>query len=131
MSRVNRVPSGPSNSPSPTQIGAALCPRNSSSSPSLRKPVTSGASRKSLAETPANLRLGSLGKGDRLVEFFREEQMRVAALGARKRRADELPEQRRRPVGPALELGVCLRADPERVADQFDELDEPAVGRQP
>ena len=29
--------------------------------------------------------------------------------------ADELAEQRRRPVGPALELGVGLGADPERV----------------
>ena len=33
------------------------------------------------------------------------------------------------PVGPALELGVGLGADPERVAAQLDELDEPAVGR--
>ena len=33
------------------------------------------------------------------------------------------------PVGPALELGVGLGADPERVAVELDELDQPAVGR--
>ena len=34
------------------------------------------------------------------------------------------------PVGPALELGVGLGADPERVVGQLDELDQAAVGRQ-
>ena len=45
--------------------------------------------------------------------------------------ADELAEQRRRAVGAALELGVRLRAHPERMAGQLDELDQAAVGRGP
>jgi hypothetical protein len=43
-------------------------------------------------------------------------------------RADQLAEQRVGPVGPALELGVRLGTDPERVAGQLDELDQPIVG---
>ena len=34
-------------------------------------------------------------------------------------------------VGPALELGMGLGADPEGVAGQLDELDQPVVGRGP
>ena len=43
--------------------------------------------------------------------------------------ADQLPEQRVRAVGPALELGVGLRADPVRVVGELDELDQAPVGR--
>ena len=32
-------------------------------------------------------------------------------------------------VGPALELGMGLRADPERMVGELDELDQAAVGR--
>ena len=43
--------------------------------------------------------------------------------------ADELAEQRRRPCGAALELGVELRGDEAGVVGQLDDLDQPAVGR--
>src|SRR5207248_6190298 len=56
--------------------------------------------------------------------------MRVAALGAGEGRTDELAEQRRRPIGPALELRMGLRSDPERMLVQLDELHQPAVRRQ-
>ena len=56
-------------------------------------------------------------------------KVRVAALGAGQRRGDELPEERSRPLGAALELGVGLGADPERVALELDELDQ-AVGEE-
>ena len=73
------------------------------------------------------VRVAWLRRGGRLdVEV---EQVRVAALGPGQRGADELAEQRRRALGPALELGVGLGADPERVALELDELDEAAVGR--
>src|SRR5207249_5604405 len=52
-----------------------------------------------------------------------------AALGPDERGPHQLTEQRMGPVGPALELRVGLRADPERVARQLDELDEAVVGR--
>ena len=55
------------------------------------------------------------------------QEVRVASLAARQRGADELAEERVGPVGTALELGVGLRADPERVLGQLDELDQPAV----
>ena len=42
----------------------------------------------------------------------------------------ERREQRVRAVGTALELGVRLRADEERVVGQLDELHQPVVGRQ-
>ena len=47
------------------------------------------------------------------------------------RRADECDEQRVWPGGPALEFGVRLRADDERmdVGGVFDELDKVPVGR--
>src|SRR5262245_26097207 len=56
----------------------------------------------------------------------------AAALGAHLQGgADEVAEQRVRPVGPALELRVALRPDPVRVVAQLDELDEAAVRRDP
>ena len=66
---------------------------------------------------------------DRLLQLVAQEQVRVAALGSRQRGADELAEQRGRAVGAALELGMGLRADPEGMVDELDELDQPAVGR--
>ena len=59
-----------------------------------------------------------------------EGDVRVAALGPRQRRRDQLAEQRVGPVGPALELGVGLGADVERMVGQLHELDQAAVGRQ-
>src|SRR5690242_1290364 len=55
------------------------------------------------------------------------EEVRRAVLGPLERSADELAEQRRRAVRAALELGVGLGADPERVTLELDELDEPVV----
>ena len=52
-----------------------------------------------------------------------------AAPGARGRGADELAEQRLRPRGPALELGVELRGAEPRVLGQLDDLDQALVGR--
>ena len=52
-------------------------------------------------------------------------------FAASQRRVDQLAEQRVRPVGAALELGMGLRADPERVVVELDELDQAAVGRDP
>ena len=57
------------------------------------------------------------------------EEVGRPGLGPLEGRADELAEQRGRPVGPALELGMGLRADPERVAVELDELHQPVVGR--
>ena len=57
---------------------------------------------------------------------------RGARPSARSRAAaDERGEQRVRTVGPALELGVGLRGDEERMqrGRELDELDEPVVGR--
>ncbi len=61
--------------------------------------------------------------------FVEVEQVRRAAFGAGEGRSDQLAEQRRRAGGPALQLRVRLGADPERVAAQLDELDQPIVGR--
>ena len=60
--------------------------------------------------------------------LFAQEQMRVASFGPGERGADELAKQRRRAIGPALELGMRLRPDPERVVFELDELDQPTVG---
>ena len=45
-------------------------------------------------------------------------------------RVDQLSEQRVRSIGAALELGMGLRADPERVVLQLDELHQATIGRQ-
>ena len=63
---------------------------------------------------------------------MRRRRARHGAASAPRQReggADQLAEQRVRPVGAALELGVGLRADPERVVGELDELDQPPVGR--
>src|SRR5689334_9193351 len=57
------------------------------------------------------------------------DQSRCAALGSGAGRADELAEQRMRPIGTRPELGMALRAHPERMAGELDELDQPLVGR--
>ena len=57
--------------------------------------------------------------------------MRRACLAPGQRRADQLAEQRVRAVGAALELGVGLRADPERMIVELDELDQATIRRQP
>ena len=57
--------------------------------------------------------------------------MRVATTGAHERRFDKPLEERVWPVRPTLELRMCLRADPEVVRRQLDELDEPVIGRGP
>ena len=76
---------------------------------SARRPA-----RKPGGSTPAGSRQGAdSATARRVVEV---EQVRVAALGPAERGADELAEQRGGPVGPALELGMGLGADPERVA---------------
>src|SRR4051812_37979868 len=111
MSRRKLDPSGPRNSATEIQI---VWPRQISCSSSLVNPC---------ADTPV------LRDRDRRVDLVAEEQVRVPPLGPGQRCADELAEQRCRPVGPALELGVRLGTDPERMADQFDELDETAIGR--
>ena len=105
MSRWNGSPSGLSKSATTTR---QTWPWWTSRSPSRRKPSPRDA--------------GSVDvSGDDGV---------AAALGAElERGADELAEQRMRAVGPALELGVGLGADPERVVGELDELDQPAVGR--
>ena len=55
--------------------------------------------------------------------------MRITPFGASQRRRDELSEQRVWPVWPTFELWVALRANPERVPGQFDELDKAVVRR--
>src|SRR5438270_5765113 len=57
------------------------------------------------------------------------QQARLATLGPGEGGAHQFPEQRMGTVGAAPELGVGLGADPERVARQLDELDQPVVGR--
>ena len=72
-----------------------------------------------------------LGLGyNRLVRLRNEVETGWANIDVQlQRRGDELSEQRGRAVGPALQLRVGLRGDPERVAGQFDELDQAPVGR--
>ena len=55
------------------------------------------------------------------------EEVRGPALGPGQRGTDELAEQRVRVGRTALELGMGLGADPEGMAVQLDELDEPVV----
>src|SRR5436309_7686659 len=62
------------------------------------------------------------------VNRVQRDQPRLAALGPDERGADQLAEERMGAVGPALELGVGLGADPEGVAGQLDELDQAVVG---
>ena len=59
------------------------------------------------------------------------DQVRVASLGPGQGGAHQLAEERVGLVGSALELRVGLRADPERVAGQLDELHQPTVRREP
>jgi hypothetical protein len=61
------------------------------------------------------------------VDGVKVDQPRLATFRALERGGDELAEQRVRAVRPALELRVGLRAGPERVAGQLDELDELAL----
>src|SRR5437763_3256877 len=59
------------------------------------------------------------------------DEPRGTAFGPGHGRANQLPEQRMGSVGAALELGVGLGGDPERMAGQLDELDQAVVGRRP
>ena len=59
----------------------------------------------------------------------RQRQARQTTLGPVAGRLHERGEQRVRAVGAALELGVGLGADEERVTRQLDELDQAVVGR--
>ena len=56
-------------------------------------------------------------------------EARLAAVGDSDRAGDEPVEQRVRPVGPALELGMELAGHEPGMVAQLDDLDEPAVGR--
>src|SRR5438309_8652773 len=57
------------------------------------------------------------------------DEPRCPALGPDERGPHQLAEQWMGPVGPALELGMGLRADPGRVTGQLDELGQTVVGR--
>src|SRR3954454_24421538 len=107
--RSNSVPSGATNVPTAVEI---TWPRWISRSLTLPNPVTKS------------------GQADgRYEDLVAQKQMRIPALGPRERGSDELAEQRCRSIGPALELRMGLRADPERVPFELDELDQPTVGR--
>ena len=108
-SRSNGSPSGPTNVPTPSEITA---PSKTSPRWIVRVADRLGDSTRSAPAVAVEL-----------------DEVRVAALGPAQGGADELAEQRRRPVGAALELGVGLGADPERVALELDELDQATVGR--
>ena len=56
-------------------------------------------------------------------------ELGLAAVRDRDRGGDEAVEQRMRPLGPALELGMELAGHEPRVVLQLDDLDEPPVGR--
>jgi len=73
----------------------------------------------------------SLGDRHRRLERVEVEQARGPAVGAREGGGDQAVEQRVGAVRAALELGMGLRPDPERVPRQLDELDEAAVRRRP
>src|SRR5437016_2063163 len=53
----------------------------------------------------------------------------AVAFGMPHRGADELAEERMRPVGARTKLGMELRANHERVVAQLANLDQRAVGR--
>src|SRR5437870_4840669 len=72
---------------------------------------------------PKTSRSASLRNGVKL------QQARTPALGPGQSGAHQLPEQGVGAVGPALELGMGLSADPERVAFELDELHQAVVGR--
>src|SRR5436190_5178142 len=57
------------------------------------------------------------------------EEVWIARLAPFDRRGDQLAEERMRSIRTALELGMCLGADPERMTLELDELDESAVRR--
>ena len=56
------------------------------------------------------------------------EQVRLAPLRPVERGRHQFTEQGVGPIRSALELGVSLGADPERVVAQLDELDQAPVG---
>ena len=56
------------------------------------------------------------------------DQLWVSALTAVESSSHESSEEGGRPIGAALELRVGLRAHPERMVHQLDELDEASVG---
>src|SRR4051812_31689703 len=72
-----------------------------------------------VAASSQNSSMTSAGTRSRLGDFD-------AAAGARalERGGDELPEQRRRPSRPRLELRVKLRCDEPRMVGELDDLDE-------
>ena len=74
-------------------------------------------------------RCASVTRRCRVAGLDRQRQARQTTLGPVAGRLHERGEQRVRPVGAALELGVGLGAHEERVTRQLDELDQPVVGR--
>ena len=108
--------------------GETLPPAGSSNSATTTLPHVSLMDQR--GPTPIGTsRRGSVSDGD----FDHLPSIRATASGSTPRPGqgggDQLAEQRVRPVGAALELGMGLRAHPERMAGQLDELDEPVVGR--
>ena len=76
---------------------------------------------------------GLLGLGRRasraVGRLLRADLLRAPLARAAQRGVDELPEQRRRPLGPGLELRVELGRDEERVVVDLDDLDQALVRR--
>src|SRR5436305_10175639 len=103
-SRSNSLPSGSTNVPNPADTSV---PAHCGRSPTLRKPIESE----------------SEGGGVEL------QQPGGSTLGPAQGGGHEGGEQGVGPVGAALELGMGLGANPERVVGQLDELDQPVVGR--
>src|SRR5579872_1645384 len=70
-------------------------------------------------------RLGSIG----LFQELGGAQFHLVDAALQERGADEVPEQRVRPVRPGAELGVELARHEPRVLRQLDDLDQSPVGR--
>src|SRR5579872_5243876 len=115
----------------PTAPGWTRYSRSKASPSGLRKEARAIARRRPrqtislpVALNPPGPGTEGISPGSAEVEL---DQVGLSALGPLERRRDELAEERVRPLRPALELGVCLGADPERVTRQLDELDQPPV----
>src|SRR5919199_6505724 len=140
--RARRLPASPPIC-SPASSSATSSPSERSSSATRSATARSWPNGLGIAHSSANVsfsRRSSTSDAGRIATTLQAgasggaRRADLAALGrslagALERGRDELSEQRRRPLGARLELGVELRGDEERVVVELDDLDEALVRR--